>query len=199
MSVRAGWRPSFAAAACAVLACACAAPKPLYQGPALPREKVALLRSMPFTSMREGTRGRGNTVGASGQVVIIGLDGKVFNKSAHAAYSGRDFSLAPGRHSLLAYCEYTAFDPDSLKVYYSELFTVVFTARAGREYRYEARFRVGVANKDRVKPWTGIVAEPGVWDVTENRGTESSNRVDEGRLRAPVAHKTLTHIQAAVD
>ncbi len=183
---------------CAAFAFGCAAPRLLYDGPPLPREKVALLRGFPFMSYREGRSGRGNSVAASGKVVVIGLDGRVFNAKVYAAYSGDDFILLPGRHSLLAYCEYNPHDGGPVRTLYSDLFTIAFTAKAGREYRYQADFYLARTDGGASSRHAGLLAHAGVWDVTENRSADSSNRVNEGAPGVPVTFRTLTHIQATV-
>jgi hypothetical protein len=149
-------------------------------------------------SYLDGRDGRGNSVAASGRVVIIGLDGKVFNPRVYAAYSGDDFLLPPGRHSLLAYCEYATHGKGPYWVDYSDTFTISFTAREGRSYRYQADFFLGTVDAGPYSGRTILVAEPGIWDVTEHRSADSSNRIDEGTVRAPVVFPTLTHIQSAV-
>ncbi len=183
---------------CAAFTLGCATPRLLYEGHPLPREKVALLRGFPFMSYREGQGGRGNSVAASGKVVVIGLDGRVFNAKVYAAYSGDDFMLLPGRHSLLAYCEYNPHDGGPVKALYSNLFTITFTAKAGREYRYQADFYLVQADGGAISRHAGLMAHAGVWDVTETRSADSSNRVNERALGVPVTFRTLTHIQATV-
>jgi hypothetical protein len=176
----------------------CATPKALYDGPPLPRNKVVLISGFPFTKIQEGRDGKGNFVAASGQVVIIGIDGKIFNEKIYASYSGSQFLLLPGQHSLLAYCEYT-FQLSPFRMAYSDLFTIQFTAKEGREYRYQADFWLDSGDdKTRHVRQNGIVAVPGIWDVTENRSADSSNRVNEAVKPVPVNYSDLSHLQAEI-
>lgn len=183
-----------------VTGCATTPPKALYDGPSLSGDKVALLNGFPFMKFQEGRPGKGNFMSASGQVVIIGIDGKVFNEKVYASYSGSHFVLLPGRHALLAYCEYT-FHPSPSKKAYSDFFTIHFTAKAGREYRYQADFRNDPGykkEKGHDSRRKGIVAVPGIWDVTENRSADSSNRVNESIKPVPVSFSDLSHLQTEI-
>lgn len=186
------------APACAALAIGCAAPRALYDGPALPPEKVVRLRGFRSTNYGPLLAAKGRPVAGSGEVVLIGLDGKIFNDRIYAAYSGSDFLLVPGRHILIAYCEYTRHGADSQRVFYSDLFTLAFTAHEGRSYRYKAAFDLGTTANQLSLRHPGLTADPGVWDVTENRSSDSSNRVNEEEAVVPLTFRSLAHIQAAV-
>lgn len=181
------------------LSVGCAAPKALYDGPPLPRGQVALLNGFPSFEYRQGAPGKGNTVSGRGVVVVIGLDGKIFNRKVHAAYSGDSFTLLPGSHVLLAYCAYEARGGDRSTHFYSALFTIPLEARAGREYRYRADFTPEATGRGRHPEGGGSVARPGIWDVTDNRSCDSSNRVSTTESPVPVTRRDLSHLQRAID
>lgn len=183
-----------AAAVLLAAAWGCAAPRQLYGGPALPPEKVALLRGVADHRFRDGAGGRGRSLAGSGSIVVIGLDGVVFNPKVHAAYSGSAFTVLPGRRELVAYCEYTAHEGGSAKAYYSDLFTLAFTALEGREYRIQAEFGTLRAGKALELASGGYWARPGVFDVTGGGASRVSDEMEAVR----VVHRTLTRIQSAV-